>query len=85
MLLIVEAIVKNGSTPPAQPHTVPMSAVNKVSLWKPFLSARLGGKEKSENKHRAAHRFHTEVSVLITCTVGANSSLKVFLCPQGIP
>ncbi len=42
---LVQAFLTNGFTAPAQPHTVPMSSVNEVSLSKPFLSAKLGEKE----------------------------------------
>lgn len=49
----------------------PMGAVNEVSLSNISIS-RVGRKIDFKNKARAAHRFHTEVRVLITCTVGAN-------------
>lgn len=50
MLLLVEALLETGFTAPAQPHTVPMSAVNEVSLSKPFLSAKLEEKGTGHRK-----------------------------------
>lgn len=57
-------------------------AVNEVSLSN-YSVSQVRRKSQSEHKHKTANWFHTEIMVLIKCTVGANLFQMCFCAHEG--